>query len=76
MSLGSFFLFCADETNPIMRNILNLEDDIMGTEKTLKYTGMVLSIIGLGINLATGILDEKKLDMKIAKEVSKHINKK
>ena len=48
----------------------------MCTEKTLKYTGMALSIIGLGINLATGILDEKKLDMKIAKEVSKHINKK
>ena len=48
----------------------------MGTEKTLKYTGMALSIIGLVINLATGILGEKKLDMKIAKEVSKHINKK
>ena len=48
----------------------------MGTEKMVKTAGIILSVIGLGINLATGMLDEKKLDMKIAKEVSKHINKK
>lgn len=48
----------------------------MGTEKLVKVAGIALSVIGLGINLATGMLDEKKLDMKIAKEVSKHINKK
>ena len=48
----------------------------MGTEKMVKVAGIALSVIGLGINLATGMLDEKKLDMKIAKEVSKHINKK
>ena len=48
----------------------------MGTEKMVKIAGIALSVIGLGINLATGFLDEKKLDIKIAKEVSKHINKK
>lgn len=47
----------------------------MGTEKIVKITGIALSVIGIGINLATGMLDDKKLDMKIAKEVSKHLNK-
>lgn len=47
----------------------------MKTEKIVKVAGIALSVIGLGINLATGMLDDKKLDMKIAKEVSKHINK-
>ena len=47
----------------------------METEKIVKVAGIALSVIGLGINLATGMLDDKKLDMKIAKEVSKHINK-
>lgn len=47
----------------------------MEKEKIVKVAGIALSIIGLGINLATGMLDDKKLDMKIAKEVSKHINK-
>lgn len=48
----------------------------MGTEKIVKITGIALSVIGLGINLATGIIEDKKLDLKIAKEVSKHLNKK
>ena len=47
----------------------------MESEKIVKVAGIALSVIGLGINLATGMLDDKKLDMKIAKEVSKHINK-
>ena len=47
----------------------------MNTEKIVKVAGMALSVIGLGINLATGMLDDKKLDIKIAKEVSKHLNK-
>ena len=47
----------------------------MGTEKIVKVAGIALSVIGLGLNLATGMLDDKKLDMKIAKEVSKHLNK-
>jgi hypothetical protein len=48
----------------------------MGNEKVIKYTGIALSVIGMGLQLATGILDDKKLDLKIAKEVSKHLNKK
>jgi hypothetical protein len=47
----------------------------MGTEKIIKITGIALSVIGIGINLATGMLEDKKLDIKIAKEVSKHLNK-
>ena len=47
----------------------------MNTEKIVKVAGIALSVIGLGINLATGMLDDKKLDIKIAKEVSKHLNK-
>ena len=48
----------------------------MGTEKIVKVAGIALSVIGLGINLATGMLDDKKLDIKIAEQVSKHLNKK
>ena len=48
----------------------------MDTEQIVKYTGIALSVIGIGLNIASGILDDKKLDIKIAKEVSKHINKK
>lgn len=45
----------------------------MGSEKVIKITGIALSVIGMGLNLATGILEDKKLDMKIAREVSKHL---
>lgn len=48
----------------------------MGTEKIIKITGIALSVVGIGIQMATGILEDKKLDIKIAKEVSKHLNKK
>ena len=47
----------------------------MGTEKFVKTAGIALSVIGLAINVVSGMLDDKKLDIKIAKEVSKHINK-
>jgi hypothetical protein len=58
-----------------MRNILILEERIMGAEKVVKLAGIALSVIGVGLNIASGILDDKKLDIKIAKEVSKHLNK-
>jgi hypothetical protein len=48
----------------------------MGTEKVIKIAGIACTVIGMGLQLATGILDDKKLDLKIAKEVSKHLNKK
>ena len=47
----------------------------MGTEKIVKVAGIALSVIGVGLQIATGMIDEKKLDLKIAKEVSKHLNK-
>lgn len=47
----------------------------MGTEKIVKITGMALSVISLGLSVATGVLEDKKMDMKIAKEVSKHLKK-
>ena len=48
----------------------------MGTEKVVKIAGIAISVIGMGLQLASGILDDKKLDMKIAKQVSEHLNKK
>ena len=48
----------------------------MGTEKVIKMASVAFTIIGMGLQLATGVLDDKKLDMKIAKQVSKHLNKK
>lgn len=48
----------------------------MGNEKVIKMAGLAFTVIGMGLQIATGILDDKKLDLKIAKEVSKHLNKK
>lgn len=47
----------------------------MGNEKIVKIAGVTLSIIGMGLQVATGILEDKKLDLKIAKEVSKQMKK-
>ena len=44
-------------------------------EKTIKIAGTVLTIVGMGVQLASGFLEGKKLDLKIAKEVSKQLNK-
>lgn len=52
---------------------INLGVIIMGSEKIVKVVGIALSVVGIGLNLASGILEDKKLDMKIAKEVSKHL---
>lgn len=40
---------------------------------TIKAVKLTLSVIGLGVNLATTFLSEKELDAKIAKAVSKAI---
>ena len=48
----------------------------MGNEKIIKMTGIALSVIGVGLQIATGMLDDKKLDLKISKEISKQLNKK
>ena len=45
-------------------------------EKTLKMVGTGLTILGMGVQLAVGFIDGKKFDLKIAKEVSKQLNKK
>ena len=47
----------------------------MGVEKIVKITGIALSVVGMGINIATGILDDKKLDIKIAKQINKKLKK-
>ena len=47
----------------------------MGPDKIVKIASIAISVIGMGLNLAGGILEDKKMDMKIAKEVSKYINK-
>ena len=48
----------------------------MGTEKVIKFAGIAISIIGIGLQIASGKLDDKKLDMKIAEQVSKHLKRK
>ena len=48
----------------------------MKSKKFVKTAGIALSVIGLKINVVSGMLDDKKLDIKIAEEVSKHLNKK
>ena len=47
----------------------------MGAEKIVKIAGIALSVVGMGINLATGILDDKKLDIKIAKQINEQLKK-
>ena len=47
----------------------------MGVEKIVKIAGIALTVAGMGLSLATGVLDDKKLDMKIAKQISKHLKK-
>lgn len=47
----------------------------MRKEKIVKIAGVALSVVGVGVQLATGILDDKKLDSKIAKQVSKQLKK-
>ena len=40
---------------------------------TLKIIKTTLTVIGLGVNIASTVLAEKELDVKIAKAVSKAI---
>ena len=48
----------------------------MGNEKIVKIVGIALSVLGMGLNLASGILEDKKMDIKISREVSKHLRNK
>lgn len=47
----------------------------MGQDKIMKIASVALTVAGMGLQIATGMLDDKKLDKKIAREVSKHLNK-
>ena len=46
----------------------------MDREKTIKVAGIIISIVGFGVTIVQGILDDNKLDGKIAKEVEKQLN--
>lgn len=48
---------------------------MMDKEKIIKIAGMGLSVIGMGLQIATGMLEDRKLDIKIAKEISKQLKK-
>jgi len=58
-----------------MRRIINLGVIMMDKEKIIKIAGMGLSVIGMGLQIATGMLEDRKLDIKIAKEISKQLKK-
>ena len=45
----------------------------MGKEKIVKVAGFALTIAGVGVSIATSILDDKKLDMKIAKQIEEKL---
>ena len=47
----------------------------MNNEDVLKYVGVGLSIVGAMVSLASSLVSEKQLDIKIAKEVAKQIKK-
>lgn len=47
----------------------------MDMEKIVKVGGLVTTVLGAGLTLASSFLDDKKMDLKIAKEVSKHLGK-
>ena len=48
----------------------------MANEEILKWVGVGLSVAGAIISLASGLVSDKKLDIKIAQEVAKQIEKK
>ena len=48
----------------------------MNNEDLLKYVGVGLSVVGAIVSLASGLVSDKQLDIKIAKEVDKQIKNK
>ena len=48
----------------------------MNNEDLLKYVGVRLSVVGAIVSLASGLVSDKQLDIKIAKEVAKQIKNK
>lgn len=48
----------------------------MNNEDVLKWVGVGLSVAGAIVSLASGLVSEKQLDIKIAKEVAKQIKNK
>ena len=48
----------------------------MNNEDVLKWIGVGLSIAGAIVSLASSLVSEKQLDIKIAKEVAKQIKNK
>lgn len=48
----------------------------MNNEDVLKWVGVGLSVAGAIVSLASSLVSEKQLDIKIAKEVAKQIKNK
>ena len=48
----------------------------MNNEDLLKYVGVGLSVVGAIVSLASGLVSDKQLNIKIAKEVAKQIKNK
>ena len=48
----------------------------MNNEDVLKWVGVGLSVAGAIVSLASSLVSEKQLDIKIAKEVAKQIRNK
>ena len=48
----------------------------MNNEDVLRWVGVGLSVAGAIVSLASGLVSDKQLDIKIAKEVAKQIKNK
>lgn len=44
-------------------------------EKVLKIIGLALSVAGAGVTIATSLVADKQLDLKVADEVAKALSK-
>ncbi len=47
----------------------------MDKNKIIKISGIAVSVFGMGLSVLTGILDDKKLDAKIAKHINESLKK-
>ena len=44
-------------------------------QKVMKIAGIALSVVGAGVSLAMNVLDDKKLDAKVAEKVAEALAK-
>ena len=51
------------------------KENVIMNQKVMKIAGIALTIVGAGVSLATNVLEEKKLDAKVAEKVAEALAK-